>query len=355
MVASEPDVRYARSNDGVSVAWFELGSGPPLVWLPPVPFSNVIGQWRIPFMRRSYERLARRLRVILYDGRGTGHSDRAVEDVSLASHERDLGAVLAAARVERCALLGYYHSVPLAISYAAHHPDRVTHLVLFGGSLRPQDSMSSPETQALLTLIERDWELFVDSAAHAWMGWTAGPDGRLVAESFRTATTPGIARATLEAMRDVDVSGLVDEVSAPALVLHRQGERQMPIEVSQRLAGSLPHGRMLHLEGSAAGLFFEDLEGDAQVLLEFLVGGDAGGREAEPGSRTRTGRPGDTLSPRELDVLRLIAQGESNAAIAERLGLSIHTIERHAANLYRKIDARGRADATAYALRRGLA
>lgn len=352
----EPSLSYARTTDGVSIAYTVTGEGPALVWLPPVPFSNIIGQWRIPFIRDAYRRLAEHFRLILYDGRGTGHSQRDVADLGLEAMLRDLDAVVGHARAETFALVGYYHSALPAIAYAARHADRVSRLVLFGASVRAQDSMSAPETQALFTLIERDWDLFVDSAAHAWMGWSVGEEGRLVADAFRSATTPAIARATLEAAREMDVSAEVGSVVAPALVLHRQGERQMPLEISQRLAEALPNGRLLKLEGSAAGLFFEDPGGDLHVLLDFLDG-DSGMATASPGSGRRSvglDAP-DGLTGREVEVLRLVAQGESNAEIAHRLGLSIHTVERHAANLYRKIGARGRADATAYAIRRGIA
>ena len=350
----EPTLRYARASDGVTIAYTSVGSGPALVWLPPVPFSNVIGQWRVPSVHDAYQRLATRLQLILYDGRGTGHSQRDVDDLGLDAMLRDLDAVVGHARLQRFALLGYYHSVPAAIAYAARHPQRVSRLVLFGGSTRALDSMSAPETQALLTLIERDWDLFVDSAAHAWMGWSAGKEGRLVADAFRSATTPAIARATLEAAREMDVSTEARLVTAPALVLHRQGERQMPLEVSQRLAEALPDGRMLRLEGTTAGLFFGDMGADLKVLLDFLTdepgAGPAAASEVRP---TGTELPAG-LTARELEVLRLVAQGETNAEIAHRLELSVHTVERHAANLYRKIGARGRADATAYAVRRGI-
>jgi pimeloyl-ACP methyl ester carboxylesterase len=213
------------------------------------------------------------MRLILYDGRGTGHSQRDVDDLSLEAMLRDLDAVVDHARIETFALLGYYFSALTAIAYTARHPERVTRLVLFGGSLRGLDLISPSESQALLTLVERDWDLFVNSAAHAWMGWSPGEEGRLVADAFREATTPAMARATVEAVRDADVSADVGLVTAPTLVIHRQGEGRIPIEVSEQLAQALPDGRLLALEGPAAGLFFENTEADLSVLLDFLTDG----------------------------------------------------------------------------------
>jgi pimeloyl-ACP methyl ester carboxylesterase len=278
----EPSLRYARTTDGVSIAYTLTGEGPALVWLPPVPLSNVFGQWRVPRFRHAYERLGQHMRLVIYDGRGTGHSQRDVGDFSLEAMLRDLDAVVDHAAIETFALLGYYSSAVTAIAYAARNPDRVTRLVLFGGTMRLLDAMSPPESQALVTLIDRDWDLFVESAAHAWIGWSIGEEGRLVADAFRTATTPAAARAMIEAARDMDVSADVGSVRVPALVVHRQGERQIPVEVSEQLAQALPDGRLLRLEGTSAGLFLEDPDADLAVLLDFLTGRSDGAEAPGP-------------------------------------------------------------------------
>jgi pimeloyl-ACP methyl ester carboxylesterase len=284
----EPSLRYARTTDGVSIAYTLTGDGPALVWLPPAPLGNVFGQWRVPRFRHAYERLGQHVRLLLYDGRGTGHSQRDVEDFGLEAMLRDLDAVVDHAAIESFALIGYYSSSVTAIAYAARHSERVTRLVLFGGTMRLLDAMSPPQSQALVTLIDRDWDLFVDSAAHAWMGWSVGDEGRLVADAFRTATTPAAARAMIQAERDMDVSADVGSVRAPTLVVHRQGERQIPVEVSEQLAQALPDGRLLRLEGSSAGLFLEDPDADLAVLLEFLTG-DSSDVSSAPGERSPRG------------------------------------------------------------------
>jgi len=344
-----PQLRYARTSDGVTIAYAVDGQrGPTLVWLPPAPFSDVLAQYAIPLLRDIYTRMAARLRLILYDGRGSGHSQREVSDLSLEADLRDLDAVVADARLSRFAMLGYYHSVPTALAYAARHPDRVTHLVLFGGTARGFDPMSGSETQALLTLIDRDWDLFTETAAHLWMGWEAGEVGRRMAELFRAASTPAIMKATLEASAVTDVTAELQRVTAPTLVLQSRSDRQLSGELSQALVQSLPNGRIGLMAGNATSLFAAEAEADTDLILDFLA--DA------PSTATTTAAPRNAsgLTPRELEVLRLVAGGETNAEIAHRLGLSVHTVERHAANLYRKIGARGRADATAYAVRRGL-
>jgi pimeloyl-ACP methyl ester carboxylesterase/DNA-binding CsgD family transcriptional regulator len=347
-----PELAFATSADGMVIAWSSVGAGPALVHLPGVPFSNFAAEWRSPTLRQAYGELARDLRFIQFDGRGTGRSQRDVSDLGLEAMLRDIDAVVDAAGLRRFALLGFYASVPHAIGYAARHPDRVSHLILFGGSSHGWHPMTGAPIQALLSLIERDWTTFAESAAHAWLGWPAGDEGRLAAEWFRTATTPGTARATLQAAATMDVTGELAKVRCPTMVLHRAGATVVTIEDSRSLAEGIPNGRLLVLEGTSAGLFFEGADVIVPAIVELVTGHRAPKRVvAAPSDRGTAAH----LTPRELEVLRLVAAGESNGQIAARLGRSINTVERHVANLYRKIDARGRADATAYAIRNGLA
>jgi pimeloyl-ACP methyl ester carboxylesterase/DNA-binding CsgD family transcriptional regulator len=374
-----PELRHARTTDGVDIAWTSIGHGPPLIHMPGVPFSNIVAEWGIPAVAANFERLGERVRFIQYDGRGTGHSQRDVAALDLEAMIGDLEAVLDAAGLagSPVTLFGFYHSVTAAIAFAARHPDRVRGLVLFGGAARGWLPMSGSETQALLTLIERDWNAFVESIAHAWLGWDVSPEeGRLAVEWFRTASSPALARATLQAASLIDVTPLLAAVRCPVLVLHRRDARVISLATSEELAASLLDARLEILPGAAASLFFEDADDVVHRLADFAgarprptehpasavqVGGPtAGTGHAGPTSDTaeRT-NAGDSatasLSAREVDVLRLIAAGESNGEIGRRLGITVNTVERHAVNLYRKIDARGRADAAAFAIRHGLA
>ena len=216
--------------------------------------------------------------------------------------------------------------------------------------MRGWDAMRGPGTQALLSLIDRDWDTFVESIAHAWLGWPAGEDGRLAADWFRNATTPEVARQVFRDASAVDVTAEAAQVAVDALVLHRRDAEVIPLDVSEALATALPRGTLRILDGASASLFFERAEETIGVLRDATIGiapATRGGHVA--------GSTGDVLTPRELEVLRLVAAGSSNGEIAAALGLSINTVERHVGNVYRKIDARGRADATAFAIRRGLA
>jgi len=352
---TRPPLYQARSADGVTLAWTSVGSGPALVHLPGAPFSNLEAEWRIPVLRKAYNGLARHLRFIQFDSRGTGRSQRDVSDLSLDAMLGDLDAVIQAAGLQRFALLGFYSSVTHAIAYAARHPDRVSHLILFGGSARGWNPMSGPATQALLSLIERDWDTFVESATHAWLGWPNGEEGSLAAEWFRTATTPAMARTTLQAAGEIDVTGDLASVRCPVLVLHRLGQHVIPVEMSEELVAGMPLAELRPLPGQSASLFFEDANEVVAVIVEFVAGVRPAAVARSGRSQTASADRASRLTPRETDVLRLIAAGESNAEIAARLGVTDNTVERHVTNLYRKIDARGRADATAFAIRHGIA
>ncbi|WP_250030961.1 alpha/beta fold hydrolase [Paractinoplanes maris] len=334
-----PDVRFARADDGVTLGYQVFGRGPVLVWLPSL--SNIVAQWRIPALRAAYEGLARDLTVVLYDGRGTGSSDRRVDlgDLGVEAHLRDLRAVLDHAGIRRASLLGYYHSVPTAIAFAAREPGRVERLVLFGGAPRLRDAMSPAQTQALLSLVGQDWGLFADAAATAWLGWDAAPSGRWVADAFRGATTAPVAQAWFEAAGTIDVTAELDRVRAPALVLHRQGAEQIPVEVARRLAARLPGARLVELPGTTPTLFIEGGASDIALVSGFV----ADGRVAR--------RPAGGLTPREREVLDLLVAGHSNAELAARLGIAVHTVERHLAAVYRKLGVRGRTAAVAHVLR----
>jgi DNA-binding CsgD family transcriptional regulator/pimeloyl-ACP methyl ester carboxylesterase len=357
-VRAVPRISYARSADGVSLAFTVTGDGPALVFVPWVPFSNLRTEWQNPLLSRVFGQLARRLTLVHYDGRGTGHSQRDVTDLSLEAMVCDLEAVIDRAGLAEVSLLGQYNSCPHAIAYAARHPGRVTRMVLFAGSARGWNAMSARQTQALLSLIEQDWDLFADTAAHQWMGWSAGEAGRAIADGIRGAVTPQIARATMQAASAADVTDQLPRVAAPTLVLHPRDMTQIPLDVARSLAMGLPRGRLVVLEGAQPVLFAEDPGEVVGMLVGFFCDGTEPAAVQAAVSGAASGHamaPPDGLSRREREVLRLVAAGESNAQIARRLGLSTHTVERHVANLYRKIGARGRADATAYALRNGLA
>src|SRR5438445_8544421 len=236
-------------------------------------FSNLRMEWQNPLLRRVFEQLAQELTLVHYDGRGTGHSQRDVTDVSLEAMVSDLEAVIGRTGLTQVSLLGQYNSCPHAIAYAARYPQRVKRMVLFAGSARGWDAMSARQTQALLSLIEQDWDLFADTAAHQWMGWSAAEAGRAIADGIRGAVTPQIARATMQAASAADVTELLPSVAVRTLVLHPRDMTQIPIEVARSLAAGLPRGRLIVLEGAQPVLFTEDAGEVVSLLTGFFCDG----------------------------------------------------------------------------------
>jgi len=357
-------IRRTRTADGVVIAWAASGAadGPVLVYLPGLPFSDFEAEWRIPLVSRALGRLGQHVRLVQYDGRGAGHSQRDVDDLTLDAMLRDLDAVIEAAGSRTVVLLGFYHSVMLALAWTARHVERVDGLVLFGATARGWAAMSAAGTQALLSLIDQDWTTFVESAVHAWLGWPDPETGRLAVEWFRDATTPAIARATLRESSAIDVTGVLASIACPVLVLHRVGATVLPLEASRELVASLPDARLEVLPGTSASLFLEEPERVADRIAAFVLDPRTSGGAAPAGvaAGSRMGarsleEPSGSLTPREREVVAALVRGLTNDEIAAALGISVNTVERHASSIYRKLDVPGRSGAVAWAFRNGLA
>ncbi len=357
-------IRYAHTADGVSIAFRTLGQGVPLVYLAGGPWAHV-ELWQVSECRQWYERLARGRMLVRHDVRGTGLSERDVTDHSLDALVGDVEAVVDRLGLERFALLGAVDAGPVAVAYAVRHLERVSHLVLWCAWARTAD-IASPRFRAWLGLIDQDWELMTETCAHLALGWSGGDVGRQAAVWLRQVVTRETARAALAALATFDATPLLPQVQVPTLVLHRRDIAWLPVAIAREIAARLPNARLVILPGESTAPYLGDPEAAGQTIDEFLREGEApallptapSGLSTIPALRTRWDQsPRDSpggLTARETEVLRLVAAGQTNSEIATELSLSVRTVERHIGNLYGKIGARGRADATAYALRQGL-
>lgn len=354
-LSMETQIRYAISRDGAAIAYWTLGEGAPLVYLAGGPWSH-IEAWYAPACRRWYERLARCRMLVRYDLRGTGWSERDTLDYSLDTQVTDAEAVVDRLGLDRFWLVGAADAGPAAIAYASRHAERVAGLILWCTWARGAD-LRSPQMEAWLDawlrLLDRDWEIATEACAHRALGWSAGEVGRQAAQRLRETATPRAARAALAAIGSVDVTDLLQGLRTPALILHRRAIPWLPVDIARDLAARLPDARLTVVEGESTAPYLGDAEAVASAIDDFLAETEV----ACPASRPAAGAARDTsagLTARETEVLRLLASGRTNAEIAGALVLSVRTVERHVANIYGKIGARGRADATAYALTRGL-
>ena len=343
----EPRIQYAQTTDGVNIALWALGEGPPLVCMPPVPLSHIQAEWHNPDWRGWYEWLGRNRKLIRYDGRGSGLSDRDVIDFSLESQILDLEAVLDRLALERFVLFAQFFAGPVAITYAARHPYRVSHLLLWHTFARAPDYAQMPQTQAIIGLLEQDWELFTETFAHARMGWSKGEQARRFAAFVRECVTPEAAQAAFAATSEFDVTALLPQVRSPTLVLHRREFTASHPSAPRDLASGIPDARLALLEGDAGAPYAPDPEPVVRAIDEFLGGGAAPPTDAEHSVAAHP--PAESLSARELQVLRLIAAGMSNQEIAEELVVALGTVKTHINNIYGKLDVRSRTQALARA------
>ena len=151
----EPRIQYARTSDGVSIAFWTLGDGGPFVHMPWFRSSHIQVEWEIAEYRQWYEELCRNKQLVRYDGRGIGMSDRDVSDFSLDALVADLAAVVDRLELDRFALFGLLHTGPVAIAYAARHPGRVSHLILWCTYARSSDYARSSQVRATRGLMEQ--------------------------------------------------------------------------------------------------------------------------------------------------------------------------------------------------------
>lgn len=350
-----PPIRYATTADGVHIAFAELGAGPDVVCLPPLPLSHLGAMWELSGVARWYEHLARSARVVLYDARGSGLSDRegsAAADCSLGAMIRDLEAVLEASEARAAALVAFFNSTPVALAYAAEHPD-VAALALWGGFARGLEVYPlAPAAPRDAAVLEAQRDLLVETAARTW---SAGSDDvRATAEYFRgCADTEALLRYA-SAVRDWDVTEVAPAVTARTLIVQRRDTATQNPDVARRLAAGVPHGELRLLAGEAASPFAGDIDAGVEVVAGFLGLPAAEGGSVGAPTAPRPPLPA-SITAREIEVLALLARGLANKEIAARLHLSVNTVERHLTNLYPKIGARGRTEATAFAIRYGLA
>ncbi len=340
----ERPTQYARTSDGVKIAFTTRGKGIPFVEMPPIPFCHGAGPAEIPEWQAWDEEISRRGMLVMYDPRGTGMSDREVADYSLDAWIRDVDAVADALGLETFVLFAPDSlAVPVAIAYAVDRPERVSHLVLWQAHAHVRHIIGEPGFATVLELIDRDWELFSQVLVQVMEGWLEPETAQREAAAIRELHTPQGLKAALHGAESIDVSDRLPQVMAPTLVLHRRDGRQ-PLSESMNVASGIPNAGLTIVEGSAYSWALQHPEAVLRAIDEFL------GWASETAQRRGTAG----LSPRELEVLALLAGGKSASQISAELVLGVRTVERHISNIYRKIGAHNRAQATAFALDQGL-
>jgi class 3 adenylate cyclase/pimeloyl-ACP methyl ester carboxylesterase len=253
----QQEIRFCTAPDGVQLAYSMIGQGPPLMktgnWMTHLEFDL-----ESPIWRHLYRELVKDHTLVRYDARGNGLSDRVVDQISFEAFVSDLEAVVDASGLTRFALLGISQGCAVSIAYAVRHPERVSHLILYGGyavgwNKRTRTAAEREEDAAMMTLMRLGWgkenaafrqlftSLFIPGGTKEQADWFN--------ELQRLTVSGDMAARMQEALGDVDVTALLPRVSVPTLVLHARDEVRVPFEAGRRMAAAIPGARFVALTG----------------------------------------------------------------------------------------------------------
>jgi pimeloyl-ACP methyl ester carboxylesterase len=323
-------IRFCQTADGVKIAYAAYGDGEPLLF---------VARWTYgldyPVESGLIGPLARERTYIGFDRRGIGSSQREIGDLSPETMVSDVEAVADAAGLERFDLAGSHDGAIVAAAYAAKHPKRVKRLVLLG-LCRTMSAVFRPAAmRSLADFVDVSWA----GARRTMVAWALRGGSPEVLEwgvdMFNRMMSPEVAKKYIRFLPTLDCSEFLPRISATTLVLHRRDDPGLALDEAGAAAAMIPRGKFVVMEGSAP--VWDDREAVATEILKFL----AEAPEDRPSG----------LTEREAQILALLAAGASNQVIARELMISTRTAERHIGNIYEKIGARNRAEATAYALR----
>ncbi len=349
-------IQFCASADGTRIAFASTGTGPTLVKAPNW-MNHLQYDWESPIWRPWALEMAKRYRFTAYDARGCGLSDRDVQDHSFEAHLADLDAVVNAAGLERFALLGMCQGAAFAIAYAARHPERVSHLILYGaysrGALkRSPTPQEREEADVMVKLIRIGWGK-EDSAFRQVFTTQFIPDCSLSQvrefnELQRRTASPETAAELVRMFQGIDVSDDARKVLAPTLVLHSTGDKRVPFAEGRSTAALIPGARFVPLE-SQNHILLDHQTAWRQFFAEmnaFL------GREGE--AARGEARHFLELTAREREVLELIARGMDNAGIAAHLAMSPKTVRNHINSIFSKLSVPNRSQAIVRAREAGF-
>ncbi len=354
----DQNIRFCTTSDGVRLAYAVSGAGAPLVmsatWL-----THLEHQWHSLAWQPWLDDLSRDHKLLRYNSRGCGLSDRDAGDLSFESWIRDFECVVEAAAFERFSLLATCQGGPIAIEYASRHPERVDKLILYGtygrGRLRWTNLPNEVEKgRVLLDLTQLGW----GQENHAFLQvWATAfqPGGTLEhlhswCDQQRAATTSETAVRLLRIGWNVDVREAARKIKCPVLVIHAERDAVVPIEEGRSLASLIANCRFVQLDSENHMPLADEPEWPRLLdeLRKFLA------EPAPEAAIERNGLPLNDLTPRERAVLEGIAEGLDNSEIATSLGLSQKTVRNHITRVFDKICVEHRYEAIVRAREAGL-
>jgi pimeloyl-ACP methyl ester carboxylesterase/DNA-binding CsgD family transcriptional regulator len=339
-MAMEQEIRYL-DFDGRRLAYSTFGDGPPLL-VGPRWVSHLEEEWADPDQRPFYLELARTHQVVRFDRLGCGLSDRVLDPrPTIEAESRQLEAVIDAVG-GRAAIFASSCCCLAASQLAMRSPLKVERIVFFGAYASRSDIPEAMRV-SLVQFTRINWGLAAQMFASLFDPHAGGDELQKYTRMQRRAATAEAASIFLELDLNADLRDVAAQVTVPALVLHRRGDRTVPIARGRELASLLPNARFVPLGGDAHVPWKDDQRELFRALAGFLH--DTPPPEVDAGS---------PLTSRETEVLRLVATGMSNREIASTLVLSEHTVHRHVANILRKLAQSTRVGAATHATRFGF-
>jgi DNA-binding winged helix-turn-helix (wHTH) protein/alpha-beta hydrolase superfamily lysophospholipase len=251
-IAEKQQISFCRSKDNINLAYASVGAGTPLIksanWLTHLEYD-----WESPVWSPLLHWLASKTRLIRYDGRGNGLSDKNVEDISFPSFSSDFDAVVNATRFEKFAILGISQGAAIAIDYVVRHPERVSSLVIHGGYAQGRDVRGEKEKgEVFLSMLRHGWgdehSAFMRAFASMFIPNGSPEQIRWFAELQRMTTSAENAIRIRRVCDNIDVTTLLPKVQVPTLVLHSRHDNVVPLEQGRLLAASIPNARFVTLE-----------------------------------------------------------------------------------------------------------
>ncbi len=357
---SPPETQYARSGD-LSIAYQVLGDGPiDLVFIPGF-VSNLELTWDWPPLGAFYRAFTTFARVILFDKRGTGLSDRVRLMPTTEERMDDLRAVVEASRSVRTAIVGVSEGAPLAISFAVAHPEQVSTLILYAPLPKASQAPDYPWAKPAAW-----WEDVADYFEQSWgspeylqsdVAWRAPTEldnpafVRWWGSYRRLGASPGAAADLTRMNARIDVRELLPRVEVPTLVLTRRRDRVIAVDHARYVAGRIPGATYIELPGEDHLPFVGDASAVVNAIARMLgVKGEVS--IDDPASQILPSEPtghgiAEVLSGREREVLWWVARGKTNAEIATALYISESTVRKHLQNTYSKLGVSSRTGALA--------
>lgn len=329
-------IRFCEVN-GSRVAFATAGQGPPLVidtgWVGHLEFM-----WQSQAYRNFFESLAQTHTIIRFDKPGSGLSDRPRRDFSIEVEVQALEGVIASLGLRSFELLGTSQGGLVAAHLAHRHPQQVRRLVLYGTWACGQDLAPDEVRSSVLALIRAHWGLGSRTLSDIFLAGEDAAASGWFAQAQRISASAQVAADMLEECYRTNIREILPELTVPTLVLHRQEDRAVPFHLGREVAARIPGAEFVPLHGMAHLAYFGETEPLLKAIHGFLTG-----ERTDP-----------HLSPREREVVALVARGLTNREIAEAMVISQRTAENHLQHVLNRLGLRSRAQVVAWAIAHGF-